>query len=57
MNIYLNLFYRYDDTLGAIQKVCHRPRVGGESSKLVTNSDKGEGVKPNSDVTAYEKIL
>ena len=30
--------------------------LGGRgSSKLVTNSDKGEGVKPNSDVTAYEK--
>ena len=38
--------------LGAIQKVCHPPR-GRVSSKLVTKSDKGEGVKPNSDVTAY----
>ena len=29
--------------LGAIQKVCHRPRGGGGSSKIVTNSDKGGG--------------
>ena len=33
--------------------------LGGRgSSKIVTNSDKGGGgFKPNSDVTAYEKIL
>ena len=44
--------------LGAIQKVCHRPRKGGGSSKIVTNSDKGgRGFKPNSDVTACEKIV
>ena len=43
--------------LGAIQKVCHRPRGRG-SSKIVTNSDKGgKGIKPKSNVTAYEKIL
>ena len=30
-------------TLGAIQKVCHRPRGGGGSSKIVTKSDKGGG--------------
>ena len=42
------------DTLGAIQKVCHRPRGGGGSSKIVTKSDKGGGVKQNSDVTAYQ---
>ena len=29
--------------LGAIQKVCHRPKRGGGSSKIVTNSDKGGG--------------
>ena len=28
---------------GAIQKVCHQPRGGGGSSKIVTNSDKGGG--------------
>ena len=28
---------------GAIQKVCHRPRGGGGSSKIVTKSDKGGG--------------
>ena len=28
---------------GAIQKVCHRPRGRGGSSKIVTNSDKGGG--------------
>ena len=43
--------------LGAIQKVCHRPR--GEGVKQ--NSDKqwqgGRGVQPNSDVTAYDKIV
>ena len=27
--------------LGAIQKVYHRPRGGGGSSKIVTKSDKG----------------
>ena len=42
---------------GAIQKVCHRPRGGGGSSKIVAKCDKGEGVKPNSDVTDYEKNL
>ena len=31
------------DIIGAIQKVCHRPRGGGESSKIVTKSDKGGG--------------
>ena len=42
------------NSLGAIQKVCHRPRGGGGSSKMVTKSDKGgRGVKQNSDVTAY----
>ena len=40
--------------IGAIQKVCHRPRGGGGSSKIVTKSDMGEGVKANSDVTAYQ---
>ena len=30
---------------GAIQKVCHRPRGRGGSSKIVTKRDKGEGVK------------
>ena len=40
---------------GAIQKVCHRPRGGGGSSKIVTKSDKGgRGVKPNGDVTVYQ---
>ena len=42
-------------TLGGIQKVCHRPRGGGGSSKIVTNSDRGgRGVKPNGDVTVYQ---
>ena len=42
--------------LGAIQKVCHRPRGGGGSSKIVTKSDKGgRGVKPNGDVTTSKK--
>ena len=27
--------------LGAIQKVCHRPRGGGGSSKIVTKCDNG----------------
>ena len=29
--------------LGAIQKVCHRPRGEGGSSKIVAKGDKGEG--------------
>ena len=32
-----------DRILGTIQKVCHRPRGGGRSSKIVTKCDKGGG--------------
>ena len=39
------------DLYGAIQKVCHRPRGEGGSSKIVTKTSQ------NSYVTAYEKIL
>ena len=49
------LKYKYW-SVGAIQKVCHRPRGGVGSSKIVTKSDKGgRGVKPNSDVTTSKK--
>ena len=42
--------------IGAIQKVCHRPRGGGGSSKIVTKCDKGgRGVKQKSDVTTSKK--
>ena len=36
---------RFNDaiSLGAIQKVCHRPRGGRGSSKIVTKSEKGGG--------------
>ena len=45
--IYMGPFKKYVTSLG-----------GRGASKIATNSDKGgREVKPNSDVTAYEKIL
>ena len=43
--------------MGAVQKVCHRSKGGGSSSKIVTKCDKGKGVKPKSVVTISNFFL
>ena len=56
MVIGLPYFSKPGRNIGAIQKVCPRPRGGGGSSKIVTKYDKGgRGVKPKSDVTTSKK--
>ena len=54
--VYMSADFGHNKSKGPFKK--YVTGLGGRgSSKIVTNSDKGEGVKPNSDDIAYEKIL
>ena len=44
-------------SLGAIQKVCHRPRGRGGSRKIVTKSDKGGRGSSQMVMSPLQKIL